>query len=263
MTRRTDAARAPLSHAQQRLWFLDRLQPGLRSTPARPVRASRAPLAADSLAAALAEIVRRHEVLRTTFRVDAESKDPVQVVAEPAPWTLPRVDLAGLPAALGEAEADRLLAAERRLPFDLERGPPPALLPGAPRPLDHRLALTMHHIVSDGWSVGVLRRELQALYGAAVGDHPSPLPELAVQYADFSAWQRRWLAGGEWGAQLAWWRQTLAGAPSTLDLPTDRPRPAVQILRGGSQALPLGPALSALAGGIAQLGRRPGVLLRS
>jgi amino acid adenylation domain-containing protein len=258
MTRRTDSGPVPLSHAQQRLWFLDRLQPGLPVYNLPVLFGITGPLAADSLAAALAEIVRRHEVLRTTFRVDAESGDPVQVVAEPAPWPLPRVDLAGLPAALGEAEADRLLAAERRLPFDLERGPLLRSFLVRLGPEDHRLALTMHHIVSDGWSVGVLRRELQALYGAAVRDYPSPLPELALQYADVSVWQRRWLAGGEWEAQLAWWRQTLASAPPTLDLPTDRPRPAVQSLRGDSATLPLGPALSALTGGIAQLGRRRG-----
>jgi amino acid adenylation domain-containing protein len=253
MIARTDSGPAPLSHAQQRLWFLDRLQPGLPVYNLPVLFGITGPLAADSLAAALSEIVRRHEVLRTTFRVDAESGDPVQVVAEPVPWPLPHVDLAGLPAALGEAEADRLLAAERRLPFNLERGPLLRSFLVRLGPRDHRLALTMHHIISDGWSVGVLRRELQALYGAVVRDFPSPLPELALQYADVSVWQRRWLAAGEWEAQLAWWRQTLAGAPPTLDLPTDRPRPAVQSLRGGSAALPLGPALSAE---VAQLGRR-------
>jgi len=253
MTRRTDSGTIPLSHAQQRLWFLDRLQPGLPVYNLPVLFGITGPLAADLLAAALSEIVRRHEVLRTTFRVDAESGDPVQVVAAPAPWPLPCVDLAGLPAALGEAEADRLLAAERRLPFDLERGPLLRSFLVRLGPREHRLALTMHHIISDGWSVGVLRRELQALYGAAVRDFPSPLPELALQYADVSVWQRRWLASGEWEAQLAWWRQTLAGAPPTLDLPTDRPRPAVQSLRGGSATLPLGAALSAE---VAQLGRR-------
>ncbi len=251
MTRRTGSGPAPLSHPQQRLWFLDRLQPGLAVYNLPVLFGIAGPLAADSLAAALSEIVRRHDVLRTTFAVDAESGDPVQVVAAPAPWLLPRVDLAGLPAPLGAAEADRLLAAERRLPFDLARGPLLRSLLVRLEPQDHRLALTMHHIISDGWSIGVLRRELQTLYGAAVRDLPSPLPELAVQYADFSVWQRDWLADGEWEAQLAWWRQTLAGAPPTLDLPTDRPRPAVQSLRGDLAALPLGAELSAA---VAQLG---------
>jgi len=258
MTRRTDRGPAPLSHAQQRLWFLDRFQPGLPVYNLPVLFGIAGPLAAGALAAALAEVVRRHEVLRTTYAVDSETGDPRQVVAEPAPWLLPQVDLAGLPAAHREAEAGRLLAAERRLPFDLARGPLLRSFLVRLGPEEHRLALTMHHIVSDGWSIGVLRRELQALYGAALTGRPSPLPELAVQYADFSVWQRRWLAGGEWEAQLAWWRQTLAGAPPTLDLPTDRPRPAVQSLRGDMESLPLGPALATLGGDIALLGRRRG-----
>ncbi|HEY4575090.1 MAG TPA: amino acid adenylation domain-containing protein, partial [Thermoanaerobaculia bacterium] len=242
---RMDSGPAPLSHAQQRLWFLDRLQPGQAVYNLPVLFAVAGPLAADALAAALAETVRRHDVLRTTFQVEEESGDPVQWVAAPAPWPLPRVDLAGLPAARRAAEADRLLAAERRLPFDLARGPLLRALLVRLGPHDHRLALTMHHIVSDGWSIGVLRRELQALYGAAAAGRPSPLPEPAVQYADFAVWQRRWLAGGEQEAQLAWWRQTLAGDPPALDLPTDRPRPPVRSLRGGLETLPLGPALSA------------------
>jgi amino acid adenylation domain-containing protein len=255
MAPRVEDGPAPLSYAQQRLWFLDRLQPG-RAVYNLPVLFGIAgPLAADALAAALAEIVRRHGVLRTTFTLDAESGEPVQVVAATSSWLLPRVDLAALPAVLRAAEAERLLAAERHRPFDLARGPLLRSLLVRLGPQDHRLALTMHHIVSDGWSVGVLRRELQALYGAAATGRPSPLPDLPLQYSDVSAWQRRWLAGGELAAQLAWWRQTLAGDPPALDLPTDRPRSAVQSLRGGQETLPLGPDLSAA---VEQLGQRRG-----
>jgi amino acid adenylation domain-containing protein len=246
---------APLSYAQQRLWFLANLQPGLAAYNLPVLFGLAGPLAPDALAAALSEVVRRHGVLRTTFAMDETSGEPVQAVAAPTPWPLPRVDLSDLPAALRPAEADRLLAAERRLPFDLAHGPLLRSLLVRLGPQDHRLALTMHHIVFDGWSISVLRRELQALYGAAAAGGPSPLPELPFQYTDFSVWQRHWLAGGELEAQLAWWRQTLAGTPPALDLLTDRPRPAVQSLRGGMATLPLGPALSAA---VEQLGQRRG-----
>ena len=175
------------------------------------------------LAAALGEVVRRHEVLRTTFQEGAEG--PLQIVAETAAFPLPLVDLGALRAGARDAEAGRLAAAATRRPFDLARGP---LLRASLLRLEagrHRAVLTMHHVVSDGWSIGVLMRELGALYAAFAAGSPSPLPELAVQYADFAAWQRRRLSGEHLEAELAWWEGELAGMPAALDLPTDHPRP--------------------------------------
>ncbi|HEY3570033.1 MAG TPA: amino acid adenylation domain-containing protein [Thermoanaerobaculia bacterium] len=217
----------PLSFAQERLWFLDQWEPGspLYNMPAALELRGRLDRAA--LAAALGEIVRRHEALRTTFR--AEAGEPAQVIAPQAPFPLPLIDLRGLPER--RAEAARLAAAEARRPFDLGRGP---LLRAALLRLgdeEHVALVAMHHIVSDGWSTGLMVRELGALYAAFVAGAPSPLPELAVQYADFAVWQRRRLSGDFLAGELAWWRERLAGMPPALELPVDH-RPAVSGTRG-------------------------------
>ncbi len=211
----------PLSFAQQRLWFLDRLDPG---TPAHnmpfPLRL-RGTLDVGVLRRALAGIVRRHEALRTVF-AEVEGS-PVQVVLPPAPVRLPVVELSALPPEEREAGVLRLAGEEARRPFDLARGP---LLRATLVRLDaedHAVFFTLHHVVSDGWSMGVLVREVSALYQALLRGEPSPLPPLPVQYADYALWQRAWLAGERLERQLGWWRERLAGAPSTLDLPTDRP----------------------------------------
>ncbi|HSK77358.1 MAG TPA: amino acid adenylation domain-containing protein, partial [Thermoanaerobaculia bacterium] len=241
-----------LSFAQQRLWFLDRLEPGspLYNIPAAVELSGRLDRAA--LAAALGEVVRRHEALRTAF--SAVAGEPVQVVSEPAGFPLPLIDLEGVP----EEEANRLALAEARRPFDLARGPllRAALLRlGAER---HMALLTMHHIVSDGWSTGVLVRELGALYAAFLEGLPSPLPELAIQYADFAAWQRRHLSGERLESELAWWRERLAGMPPALDLPTDHPRPAVRSARGATHGFAIdGEGLA----GLTALSRRHGATL--
>ncbi len=242
----------PVSFTQQRLWFLDRLQPGspLYNLPSAIEAEGRLELAA--LAASLREIVRRHEALRTTFAARAGA--PVQVVHAVTAVTavtaavaieLPVVDLAGLPPPARQAEAQRLATAEARRPFDLARGPlmRSLLLRLAS---DHHLAvLTLHHIVSDGWSMGVLVREIAALYPAFLSAAPSPLPALPVQCADFAAWQRERLEGEALERELAFWRAAVAGAPLVLDLPTDRPRPAVQTFRGAQAAVRLEPELVA------------------
>ncbi|HSS48512.1 MAG TPA: amino acid adenylation domain-containing protein, partial [Thermoanaerobaculia bacterium] len=178
----------PLSFAQERLWFLDQLEPGgsSYSVPA-PLRLE-GRLDVAALEAALREEVRRHEALRTTFpEVDGR---PVQRISPPPALLLPVVDLAGVPAPLREAEQRRLAAEDARRPFDLARGPllRAALLRCSGE--EAVLLLNLHHIVADGWSAGLLVRELAALYGAALAGEPSPLPELAVQYADFARWQR-------------------------------------------------------------------------
>ncbi len=244
----------PLSFSQQRLWFLDRLAGG--ESPFYNIAAAfglAGRLDPAALAAALTEIVRRHEALRTTFRGSTRG-EAVEVVHPPVPFPLPLLDLAGLSAAALRAELTRLAGDHGRRPFALDRGPllrvGLARLDGADR---HALLLSMHHIVSDGWSLDVFVRELAALYAAFAAGRPSPLPELPVQYADFAIWQRRWFRGPVLDAQLAYWKRRLAGAPFALDLPTDRPRPSLQTYAGGAETLhlpePLAAALAALARG--------------
>ncbi|HSG39798.1 MAG TPA: amino acid adenylation domain-containing protein, partial [Thermoanaerobaculia bacterium] len=238
---REEAAEAPLSFSQERLWFLDRLTPGtsIYNIPS-PMRV-RGPVSPEVLRLCFDEILRRHEALRTRF----EERDgvPVQAVDPPPRATLPLIDLAGLPPAPRRAEAGRVTAWEAALPFDLERGPVIRLallrLGEMEGREEHVLLMTMHHIVSDGWSVGVLFQEVTRLYEAFATGSPSPLPELPLQYTDFSRWQRSWLAGERLEKQLAWWRERLAGAPPSLELPLDRPRPPVQTFRGGSLRMEL------------------------
>jgi amino acid adenylation domain-containing protein len=217
------AGPAPLSFAQQRLWFLDRLMPG---DPAYnlpwPVWFD-GPLDADALRAALAAVVARHEALRTTFQV--AGADPVQVVAPVAARALPQVDLYAL-GARAEGEAARLQSEEASLPFDLERGPLLRTVLVRLAPVRHLLLLTLHHIVSDAWSTSVLVREVAALYQG------QELPPLPIQYADFAVWQRRRLSGELLERQLSHWRERLAGMTPVLDLPTDRPRPPVRSTAG-------------------------------
>jgi amino acid adenylation domain-containing protein len=248
----------PLSFAQQRLWFLHRLEPEspVYNMPAAlhlPGRLDRA-----TLTAALGEVARRHESLRT--RCIAIEGEPVQGVDPPAPVPVPEIDLAGLPAARRLEEARRLAREEALRPFDL--GDPegrPLLRTALVRlgEAEQLLLLTMHHVISDGWSLRVLARELSALYDACLERRPSPLPELAIQYGDYAVWQRGWLRGEVLEAELAHWRARLAGAPP-LDLPLDRPRPAVMSSRGASRALALPPALLPL---LQALARRQGVTL--
>ncbi|HVR98784.1 MAG TPA: amino acid adenylation domain-containing protein, partial [Thermoanaerobaculia bacterium] len=232
-----DGSPLPLSFAQERLWFLDRLVPGMAiyNMPLSLRLPGSLPLAV--LAASLSEVVRRHEALRTRFAVVAER--PVQVIDPPSEVRLPVADLAGLPEGPREDEARRLVAAEAARRFDLEAGP--MLRAGLLRlaPDDHVLLLTLHHIASDGWSMGVLEREIEALLPAFTAGRPSPLPPLPIQYADYAVWQRRWLSGAELERQLGYWRGQLAGAPAVLPLPLDRPRPPVRSFQGARRGMTL------------------------
>jgi amino acid adenylation domain-containing protein len=252
---RRDGPLLPLSFAQQRLWFLDQLEPGSSLYNIPLALRVRGPLSLPALAWSLGEIARRHEALRTVFV--AVDGSPAQGVHPAAAAPVPVVDLAGIPRALAEQLLLALAAAEAGAPFDLSRGP--VLRTGAIRlgEEDHVILLTMHHIVSDGWSVGVLAREITALYPVAVSRGPSPLPELPIQYADYAGWQRGWLQGETLERELAYWREHLAGQ-TALELPTDRPRSAVRSQRGGAQAVRLSPDL-ALA--LQALGRREGSTL--
>ncbi|QDE69016.1 non-ribosomal peptide synthetase [Myxococcus xanthus] len=221
--------RVPLSFAQQRLWFLDRLKPGGTEYNVPYVLRVDGPLDVSVLERAFSELVRRHEVLRTAF--PDEGGAPVQRIASPSPFHLSVVELG----AQDESEVRHRVRAEVDRSFELARGPllRPLLLKQSEQA--HVLVLLLHHIVSDGWSASVLLRELAAIYDAFSQGLPSPLPELPVQYADYALWQREWLKDEVLESQVRYWREALAGAPRFLDLPTDRPRPAAQTFRGGVQ----------------------------
>ncbi|MFL5355870.1 amino acid adenylation domain-containing protein, partial [Archangium sp.] len=236
-------ASAPLSFAQQRLWFLDQLEPGSATYNLPAAVRMEGSLDVGALERCFAELARRHESLRTTFHA-GEGGAGTQVVSESATLSLRHVDLRELPAEQREAEARKLSALELQRPFELSAGP---LLRATLVKLaeqDHVLILAMHHIVSDGWSLGVLIRELVMLYTAFSRGQPSPLPEPVLQYPDFACWQREWLQGEVLETQLAYWKKQLDGAPRVLELPTDRPRPPVQSYRGASLSVRLPRELS-------------------
>jgi amino acid adenylation domain-containing protein len=246
----------PLSFAQERLWFLQRMQPGSTSYNHPIALRLRGPLDRAALERALGEIVRRHEVLRTAFHeVDGA---PVQVIAPFLGFALPADELSGMGDAEREAEVRLRAAADADGPFDLAAGPlfRARLLRLGEE--ENVLLLCMHHVVTDGWSTGVLFRELSALYGAYREGRESPLAEPAMQYADFAVWQREQLRGEALEGQLAYWRERLAGAPALLELPLDRPRPLVQSSRGAQERLEL-PA--ELLERLRELGRREGATL--
>jgi len=253
------AAPLPLSFAQQRLWFLERMG-GMGNAYHLPWRLRlRGALDAGALRRALERIVARHEALRTTFPlVDGGPVQWIAPVDESRFHLLSRDllsrDLGGRP----EAEIQRVIAEAMAAPFDLERGP---LIRGTLVRLgedDHALLVTMHHIVSDGWSMGVLAGELSALYAAFRRGDVDPLPPLPVQYADYAAWQRRWMQGDVLREQAEHWRRTLAGAPELLELPAGHPRPAHQDHAGASLEVELD---EELASGLKALGRRRGTTL--
>ncbi|AUX42315.1 peptide synthetase [Sorangium cellulosum] len=228
----------PMSFAQERLWFLQQLEPGSPAyNMAAAVRLSGA-LDHAALQGCLREVVRRHEALRATFATDAEGRG-VQRIAPDVALRLPLVDLSGMPEAEREGALARLAREEAERPFDLAEGP---LVRGALVRLgatEHVWLLGMHHIVSDDWSVGVFVREVSALYAAYAAGQPSPLPPLPIQYADYAHWQRQTLQGEALERELVYWTRQLAGIPGALELPADRPRPAAQSFRGGEVAVTL------------------------
>jgi amino acid adenylation domain-containing protein len=234
------AARSfPLSFAQQRLWFLDRLEPGNYSHNVFRALTWSGPLDVEALRRALSEVVRRHEALRTVFpEIGGEPRQKVVSTAGAAELPLP------VEAVEDPAHARRVAEEESRHPFDLAAGPVfrARLLRVAAE--EHVLLLTIHHIAFDGWSMGLLYRELTALYRAFSSGLPSPLPEPAAQYPDFAAWQRERLTDERLAGELAWWRERLDGYPGYLELPADRGRPAGGSFRGAIEPFVLGPELS-------------------
>jgi amino acid adenylation domain-containing protein len=255
ITRRGAGDPTPMSFAQERLWFLDQFEPEGAAYNLAGALALSGPLDVSALERALREVVRRHEALRTTFAADGDAR--LQVIHPE-----PRIDFAVLDwsARGGESERDvaAQIATEARKPFDLAAGPLVRATLVKLGPEEHVLVHAMHHIVSDVWSMGVLVREVTALYDAFSRGAPSPLPELSVQYADYARFQRAHLAGGALEAGLAYFRQRLAGAPPTLDLPTDRPRPPQQSFDGDVARFHL-PAETSAA--IRELAKQEGVTL--
>ncbi len=247
---RPDDGAAPLSYSQERLWILDRIEPGSTAYGMPVAIRLRGRLDRPALARALGRLVARHESLRTRFA--AEGGRPVQRVVAPRSPGLPVVDLESLPPPRRSAALEAALEEASERPFDLARGPLLRTLWIREGEASGVLHLLMHHIVSDGWSVGILIRETAALYRAELEARAPELPELPVQYADYSRWQREWLGGETRETQLAYWRERLAGAPAATELPLDRPRPAVRSFVGGRRSARLDPeraaALRRLAG---------------
>ena len=220
----------PLSFAQQRLWFLHQLSPDSQSYNMLEALRLKGPLNVDALEQSLNELVRRHEILRTTFPM--VSGEPVQVIAAPTALTLSIHNLQELSAEAQTAHIQQMAIAAASKPFNLAIG---SLVQFTLLQLNSQanvLLLKMHHIIYDGWSLNIFFGELSQLYAAFSQGLPSPLPELPIQYADFAVWQRQWLTGDVLERQLHYWQEQLAGAPLVLELPSDRPRPPVQTFQG-------------------------------
>jgi len=246
---------AGLSFAQERLWFLEQLQPGTATYNRATVALLAGALDTAALGRSVDALAARHESLRTRFPASPESGEPVQAVDPPRSGLLPVVDLTGLPASL-RAEAGRALAETEALrPFALETGPLfRALLLRLDRD-DHLALLSLHHIVSDAWSMQILIRELIALYAAGGSLERAGLPELPVRYADYALRQRAWLTEEVLEERLRFWHERLAGAPAVLSLPLDRPRPPIRSFQGDRREVIYGPDF---LGGLESLARHSG-----
>jgi amino acid adenylation domain-containing protein len=223
----------PLSYAQQRLWFLRQLEPNNTSyNETAAVRLS-GTLDLHALEQAFEQIIARHEILRTTFHsVDGR---PFQVINPTSPFSIRLIELHGTSEEERSAEVQRIIAEMARVPFDLERGPlmHVSLMSSTSNPSEHVMTLLMHHIISDGWSQGVLVREVAWLYQSFLEGRPGNMPELEIQYTDFAVWQKQWLQGETLDELFRYWKQQLAGAPPVLELPTDRPHSLDQKHVGG------------------------------
>src|SRR6185503_10730683 len=259
IVRRLPRAELPLSFAQQRLWFLDQLAPGSAAYNLSGRLRLEGQLDASSLEASLNEIVRRHEALRTIF--STHDGEPVQIILSELLLPLPLIDLSHLPTSERETAIRQLCEEEASQPFDLSTGPLVrarllrlSKLPGE----EHVLLLSMHHIISDGWSIGLLIRELATLYEAYAAGAKSPLKELSLQYGDYAVWQREWLQGEVLDQQLAYWREQLGDAPPVLELPLDKQRPVTSSFRSETFSCHLSKKISEE---LEALGRKEGVTL--
>jgi hypothetical protein len=251
------SGRLPLTANQQGLWFIDQLDPGQANYSIPGAVRLKGRLDAAALERSLGEIVRRHESLRTSFPADSAGVPRLEI-APPRPLPLPLTDLRSRPPAEREAEARRLATEEACRPFDLTRGP---LFRAFLVRLDedeHVLVLNVHHIVADGWSMGVFTHELAVLYGAFRSGAHSPLPDLPIQMADVALWEREWMKGPEAAARLAYWKERLAPPVPVLKLATDRPRPPAQSMRGAHHPVAFSGTLS---DELRALSRKEGVTL--
>jgi Condensation domain/TubC N-terminal docking domain len=224
----------PLSFAQERLWFLNQLEGSSATYNGYVALHITGDIDLNSFRRALSEIVRRHQVLRTSFQT--VNGTPIQIVDTEATINIQIVDLQQLVASEAESSLQQYLQQEAATPFDLEIAPLIRCSLLQLSNIKHVLVVTIHHIVSDAWSTGILIQELSVLYPAFCAGEPSPLPELTIQYTDFAIWQRQYLSGVVLETQLNYWHQHLQGAPELLQLPTDRPRPSIQTYRGTTQS---------------------------
>ncbi len=253
---RTHSEQLPLSWAQERLWFLNQLE-GTSATYNMPAALSiTGNLVIKALEQALSEIINRHEVCRTSFRT--VNGTPTQVIHPNSTINIDVVDLQQYPEPQRETILEQLIQEEATTPFDLEVAPLIRCKLWQLDTTDYVLVLTMHHIVSDGWSMGILIEELSSLYQASCAGEPSPLPELAIQYADFAKWQRQWLSPEILESQLNYWKEALEDAPELLQLPTDYPRPHIQSYQGSSADFSLSSEISSK---LQQLSRNSGTTL--
>ncbi|HEY3582445.1 MAG TPA: condensation domain-containing protein, partial [Pyrinomonadaceae bacterium] len=252
----SDSATCPASVDQERLWFIDQLQPGNTAYNIFNASRIRGSLNVSVMERVINELIRRHEVLRTTLKsVDGL---PVQVIAPELAITLEPVSLEHLPANQRYDEAVRLTTAEFARPFDLEKDP--LVRVGLLRLAedDFVLQVNMHHAITDRWSFAVFEKELAVLYQAFATGQPSPLPELPIQFADYAVWQRERMNGDEYQKDLDYWREQLAGAPFVLDFPTDFPRPPIQNFHGARVYVTYP---KSLLDGLKELSRREGVTM--
>ena len=250
------AADLPLSFAQERVWFLNELLPdNISYYIPRAVRLI-GNLYKDLLEQSFTELVRRHEILRTTF--PAKNGRPVQVIHEPYPIEIPLLDLESLSKGEQENLIQQMIVEAGQRSFDLANGPLLRLLLLKLAPQEHVLILTEHHLIHDGWTQGVLLRDFLNTYSALHGEEVTPLPELAIQYADFAYWQRGWMQGEVLESLISYWKRELSGAAPLLELPTDHPRPAIQGFRGGVKYFDLP---TPLAKSLRALSRKEGVTL--
>jgi hypothetical protein len=254
--RRGEVHYFPLSYAQQRLWLVNQLDPITPLFNVPVAQHLKGLLDVKAMEAAFTEICRRHESLRTTFTL--KDGQPVQVVGPPRQIALPIIDLTKLPQPERQVETRRLASSWRTLAFDLKHGPLIRICLLKLGEAHHVLLLTLHHIISDGWSLRILVRELSALYDAYLQGQASPLSDLEVQYGDYAVWQREQLQGKLFERQLAYWKEKLSHAPAMLELQTDRPRPAVSSRRGAVVQLMLSRELTEK---IRTLNQREGVTL--
>jgi len=246
----------PLSFSQQRLWFIDQLIPNSPAYNISNPLHLKGELKVIALEQSINEIIRRHEVLHTTF--PADDGKPSQVISEPQSMRISLADLSGLPVGAQATEHRRLVAEERGRPFSLTSGPLLRTALIRLNDLEHTGLLTLHHIVSDGWSAGILVRELASLTQSFIAGMPPSLPELSIQYADFAFNQRQWSLSEGFESQLSYWKQQLSGAPPLIELPISKPRPPVQSFRGTVQSFLL--HISTLDA-LKELSRREGATL--